>query len=321
MRKIVFFLLFVVLLMNTSCSDNILNSSELFVYMRTWTTSIIVEKNFTDDGGITIEGKDEIKFPLYLTRESSVDVYVSVGYEESQVEVYNRMHGTSFKILPSKSLSINGDLLIQSGDLQSTDSVLIKLDYSEVESGEYLIPVAIKSVTSDDSGICASFTAGIIFYSLSVTVNNIKTKDTDVALGSKIDRSNWNITCAVNSSKAPVKNLIDGNIETYWEGLRNSGPIEVDMGSLHILNGLSFHYKYFVYTYAPQSFTVYTSEDGETWVNQGVTGNYSFTNSIKDKEYGINFFIPVKCRYFRLIVNRAINSYVAPRFNELYAIE
>lgn len=325
MRKIkvvFYFCLIIISALSFSCSDDALNSSELFVYMRGWATSISVEKSFTEDGSITIEGKNEIKFPLYLTRESSVDVYASVGYEESQVEVYNRMHGTSFKILPSKSLSVDGDLLIQSGLLQSTDSVLIKLDYSEVESGEYLIPVAIKNVTSDDSGIRASMTSSIVFYTLSIAVNNIKMNDFNVIEGTKIDRSNWNITCAVNPSKAPVTNLIDGNLETLWEGQRSSKhPIEVDMGSLHKLKGLSFHYKYNIYSYAPQSFTVYSSVDGIEWANHGMTGNYPFSKDIKDIEYGINFFVPVDCRYIRLIINRAANSYSGPRFNELYAIE
>lgn len=321
-KAIRFFLLAAVSLIGLSCNDDELNSSELLVYMRNWSSDFAVEKTYADDGSMIIKGVDEIKFPLYLTREATVDVYATIVYDERQVGAYNQLHGTSFKAFPVDALSISGNIQIQAGRLQSADSVSVKLDYSKIGNGNYLIPLSIQGVSSDDAGIRASSTAGTVFYPLSVTVNNIKTKDTEVVSGLKIDRSNWSITCAVNPSKAPVTNLIDGNLETLWEGQRGSThPIEVDMGGMHTLKGLSFHFKYSTYYYAPQSFTVYTSEDGEMWINQGVTGNYSFTSSIKDKEYGINFFIPVKCKYFRVVINRAISSYSAPRFNELYAIE
>lgn len=315
-----FLLLTIISSLGLSCSNDDLNSKELFVYMRNWSSDILVEKTYADDGSMVIKGIDEIKFPLYLTRETSVDVHACVVYDETQVATYNQKYGTSFKSFPAEALSVEGSLLIQAGLLQSADSVSVKLDYSKIESASYLIPLSIQGVASEDKGVQASSTAGTVYYPISVTVNNINSKNTEIASGTKLDRSNWTVTCAVNSSK--VINLIDGNLETLWEGQRSSThPIEVDMGTMHILKGLSFHFKHTSYSYAPQSFTVYTSEDGEEWINQGKTGNYSFTNSIRDKEYGINFFIPVECRYFRLTVNRAVSSYVGPRFNELYAIE
>lgn len=320
MKNIRFFLLAAIAFLGLSCADDSLNSSELFVYMRNWSSGISVEKTYSDDGGIVINGTDEIKCPLYLTREASVDVYASVGYEEAQVDVYNRINGTSYKSLPANAVSVEGNLLIQAGTLQSAESALVKLDYSKLESGDYLIPLSIQGVTSDDGGIRASSTAGTVYYKLSLTVNNVKANDFEIPSGTKIDRTNWGISCSIDPSH--VTNLIDGDLESAWQGFRSStAPIEVDMGKTHTLKGLSFHFKYRTYSYAPQSFTVYTSEDGEAWVKQGVTGNYPFSSTVNDKEYGINFFIPVSCRYFRVTANRAIGSYYGPRFNELYAIE
>lgn len=320
MKNIRFFLLAAISFLGLSCADDSLNSSELFVYMRNWSSGISVEKTYSDDGSMIIKGVSEIKFPLYLTREASVDVYASVAYDEAQVNSYNQKHGTSLKPFPAAALSVGSNLLIQAGLLQSADSVSVKLDYSNIESGDYLIPLSIQGVTSDDEGIRASVTAGTVFYPLSIEVNNIKARDLEVASGTKIDRTDWGISCSIDPSH--VTNLIDGDLESAWQGFRSStAPIEVDMGKTHTLKSLSFYFKYKTYSYAPQSFTVYTSEDGEAWVKQGVTGNYPFSNTINDKEYGINFFIPVSCRYFRVTANRAIGSYYGPRFNELYAIE
>lgn len=307
-----------------ACDNDELNSKELLVFMRNWTDAPFdVTINYQEDGSSVITGKEKLEFPLYLTREATVDVSVDICVDEGLIEAYNKDHNTSYTIFPQDRIHMSSNkVLISAGSLRSSDSIVVDFDYQTIKAGEYLLPVRVGDVKSVDKGIRASTTAGVIYYRFEVTEDNVNEANLDVPTGKKIDRGNWIITCTDEPNQSfPITNLIDGNKLTNWQGTRLvKSPIVVDMGQEHTLKGFSFYHGGAYYD-APCYFQVYVSQDGEQWMSYGTAGRYLFSNSIKEKEYGLNFFVPVSCRYFKLVVDGVISSYFGARFSELDAIE
>lgn len=313
----------------TACEDDDLYSKELVAFIRNWAgESYTIKRTYTTEGTLSVTGLNELKFPVYLTREAMVDVEAKIGVDESLVAVYNAGAGTDYEPFPVEALSISEKVTISAGQLRSADSIKVTFNYENLNPGKYLLPLTINSVISEDKGICASTTAGTVYYNFTVSLDNINNAKVTVPEGNKIDRSAWTIVCDDEPERNfPVAHLIDGDQSTDWKGTKNvKGSIVVDMKEEHALKGLSFYYRNGAgtirYYDAPTYFQVYVSMDGEKWVAHGQAGRYSYSTSVLEKEFGINFFVPVTCRYFKLKIDGVyqITRYGA-RFAELDAIK
>lgn len=308
-----------------ACEDD-LCSKELFVFMRNWSeSSFSVIQSYSADGSLTINGQTGLKFPLYLTRESAVDVSVGVMMDEALVGVYNTANNTAYDVFPKEAITVSDNITISAGTLRSADSISVQFNFENIKPGTYLLPLKIGNVESSDKGIQGSTSAGagVVYYQFSVELDNIDNINFEPLSGTKVDRTNWKITCEDEpNANAPVVNLIDGDRNTDYIGTKNVlGTIMVDMGQEHTLKGFAFYHagNYFG---APTKFQVYASSDGKKWVDYGLAGKYTFSSIIQDKEYGINFFVPVTCRYFKLQLKEVNLSTVYPvRFSELDAIK
>lgn len=297
----------------TACnSDDELNSKELFVYLRNWTNETIdVQRSYTTNGDYSIKGTDSIRFMVYLSREASVDVQATLDVDSAAVSAYNLENETNYKVFPESAvINLGQEVIIPAGSMQS-DSVKISFDYSKLEPGEYLLPLGITSVQSEDKGIQASSTTGTVFYKFNISIDNINNSDVSVS-GTKLDRSGWKITSddMENASTFPVTNIIDGDADTYWEGTKNTkSSIIVDMGQKQDLKGLSYRFKNAKYQGAPSNFQIYTSQDGKNWSDYGSAGTYTYGSYYNiDKEFGINFYVPISCRYFKMQVTYSMSS-------------
>ncbi|MEG0889744.1 MAG: DUF1735 domain-containing protein [Bacteroides sp.] len=308
-----------------ACEDD-LYSKELLVFMRNWSeSSYNIKKSYSKDGSLTINGQTELKFPLYLTRESVVDVSVGVVMDETLVGVYNATNNTAYNALPKEAVKVSDNITISAGTLRSADSISVLFNYEKIKPGTYLVPIKIGNVESADKGIqgSSSINAGVLYYQFSVELDNIDNLDFEPLKGEKVDRANWKITCDDEPNvNAPVTNLIDGDRKTDYIGTKKVfGTILVDMGQEHNLKGFTFYHTG-TYFGSPTKFQVYASSDGEEWVDYGLAGKYIFSITIQDIEYGINFFVPVSCRYFKLQLKEVYLSSVYPvRFSELDAIK
>lgn len=309
-----------------SCQDE-LESKDLSVYMRNWQSNTIfsIEANVVN-GGMKYDGKTEVRFPLYLNRETTADVRSRVIVDGKLAEVYNQKNATSYKVLSDKMYIWEvKEVIIPAGCLQSLDSISIKLNLESMLPGEYILPIRIETVNSADKGVIPSSTAGVVYYRFSLKFNNIDKLNKDPLDGNRIDRSSWEITCT--DEPDPINygadKLLDGDKTTDWKGTKDvKGTFEVDMGKSHTLKGLSYTYCHTgTFRDAPNGFRIYTSEDGKEWFDYGSTAPYSFTPSVLEKEYGINFLMPVTCRYFRVQIESVVYRFIQPRFEELNAFE
>lgn len=309
-----------------SCQEDELHSNELFVFMRNWSeSSFTVIQEYSADGNLIMNGQEGLKLPLFLTREAVVDVSAGVFMDESLVETYNAAHKTTYAAFPQAGLAIGENVTIAAGSLRSADSLLVQFHYDKVMPGEYLLPLRVGKIESADKGIqgSSSIDAGVVYYCLSVQLDNIDNVNFEPVVGTKVARTGWTITCSDNPNVAtPITNLIDGNRNTDYIGTKNVlGTIAVDMGQEQELKGLSFYHAGAHYG-APSKFQVYTSLDGQQWIDHGLAGKYLFSALLQNKEYGVNFTVPVTCRYFKLKLQEAnFSSFYPVRFAELDAIK
>lgn len=308
----------------TACEDEELNSKDLLVFMRNWSdTPLKAELTYAEDGSPLINGIDEMKFLVYLTREATVDVQATIELDESLLASYNETNGTDYAIFPKEALSFDGNITIPAGQLQTPDSVKISFDVTKLKPGNYLLPLTISTISSDDKGIRASVTAGTYYQKFSMTIDNINNTNKSVS-GEKVARSAWQITCTDDYYAAtyPITNLLDGDITTSWRGKASTyGSITVDMGLVQPLKGLSFYFKESSINYGPTTFNVSASEDGEKWTSYGAAGTYTYTSSLLNVEYGINFFVPISCRYFKLDITGIRTASSGARLTELNALQ
>lgn len=309
----------------TSCSDDDLESRELVAFLRQWKSeTFTTQQTYNTNGEPIILGYNKsIKLPAYISREATVPVQVEIGQSLDMVAVYNESHNTNFQPFPEELVSFANNLVtIPANKLQSVDSIEVNFDMVSIVPGTYLLPLKINQVISKDKGIKPSATAGVVYYQFKITHDYFNEANMDVPQGTKVDKSNWTITSDCEPVDGfPLTNLLDGDRSTDWKGVdRHKTAIVVDMKNEIPLRGFSYHHAG-EYRDAPIRFEISVSKDGEKWDLVGNTGIYSFSYSVTDKEYGINFFIPVPCRYFKIKVV-SVNSFrYAPRFSELDAFK
>lgn len=305
-------------------------SKEMFVYLRQWSDNPLSGKMTYDvDGNEVISGTDSIQFLVYINRESSVDVEATLEVDESYVDAYNEENKTSYKLFPSDALiSFESSVNIKAGNLQTADSVKVKFDIAKLSPGDYLLPISLGVVKSKDKGIQASTTAGVIYQKFSMSYDNVDNVNKEVAEGFRLDRSSWVITADDEEDPAnyPATNMMNGDVDSSWHGTKGvNSIITVDMGKEESIKGFAVYFKESTYYYAPTVLQVYVSEDGEEWLDCGEAGSYiTFfsSSSMKEREYGINFLLPVTYRYYRLQITSVRYSYYGgPRIAELNAIK
>lgn len=317
MRKIVFLLLSVVLFMNSSCSDDSLSSNDLFVYVRSLGNTSIESIMAPDESG----AKDiVIKLPLLLTREATVDVRGTLQYDCVQVDNYNKLNETSYFSFPESAVNIQNSVTIPSGYLESKDSVQVSVSPVSLKSGDYLLPLMISNVESEDNGIRASSTSSLVLYKVKITIKYLSDNLKPVE-GTVLSSDQWNISSIPENPD--VQNVLDGDNSTYWSGERNvENVLLLDMGNEFNVRGINFHYEGTSSYICPNYMQVFMSDNNEDWINIGKSGPYQCSGYQNISEtFGINFLIPLKMRYIKLIPEITYSFMGGPQINEIEIVE
>ncbi|MFV0554721.1 MAG: BT_3987 domain-containing protein [Mangrovibacterium sp.] len=305
--------------------DDELNSKELVVYLRDWKSSgLEAELTYDNDGNSVVAGDDSTYFVVYLTREATVDVIATIEVDETLVAAYNEENKTSYKVFPKTALKdFDSEVKIPAGCLQTPDTVVMKFDVEALTPGNYLLPIAIESVKSEDKGIYASSTAGVIYKKFTVSIDNVAEGNL-IASSPYLSRTKWSVTTndEYNPISYGIDKLTDDDVDTYWSGTGTvQSEITVDMGEVKTVQGFSVYYKTSSGYYAPTYYQVFVSDDGESWDSYGQAGSYAsvFAYATKEAEVGINFIKPVSKQYYKIKVIAVRSSSYSARLAELNA--
>ena len=280
------------------------------VYMKIQSSNMVNAMPNVANGSISknilgVFGNTKIKFPVCSTMPANENIEISIGVDNSLVEVYNSKHNTSYKILNTNYLSFDcNTLIIKKQQMISEDSIEVSLEATieeNLELGEYLVPLKLQKISGNMS---VSQNWNTIYWVISVSagIDNVPVAN----------RSNWTVKeCSSEEepqyeggSNGPAICVLDGNYATYWQTGWSSGDIQpphsiaIDMGINCEMCGIQYISRDHSLDW-PKKMLVEVSVDGEEWMETAIYDNLPQGRNV---EFRSLFDEPVEARYFRLTI-------------------
>lgn len=305
----------------SACEDNI-ESKNLYVYMQWHQPYMKASVSYTSSGELS-GGCEELK--IRLTRESPADVWVRVELVPELIESWNSEHKTEYPTITSDIISMDEEILIPAGKLESTSKLQISLEKLD-KMTTYLLPVRISSLRSDDKGVSISSNLNTIYLMLAMSeVNNIDRTEGKPS-GIRIERSGWNVTVSdVSTNNHSSDKMLDGDPATCWRGKGNkSSIVTIDMGQPIAVKAFEFltvsDEKY--YATNPKTVSISVSEDGNIWRSYGESQrllNTTGSNAPGETNY-VKFINVTPMRYWRIQITSHWSTF-GSGFAELNALQ
>lgn len=255
----------------------------------------------------------KMKFPLFATLKANASIEVGLSMDNSMVDKYNTMYGTSFDALPDGVLTfVDQTVTILPDAAMSKDSVEIVVNPEKVKSlpiGNYLVSIAITDVKGEGVSISSNRNMTHIMIEVEEDTDNIWNTTPDASSKGTLlteSRLDWTIAFTNMSMYDDVKKVFDGNDYTYSycriDSYDDTTGFVVDMQKEYSnLSGVQKNF--YDGSYSINESDVYTSKNGIDWTLQG-----KFKN--RGSQYSdIIFYVPVEARYLKFIVQSA-SSYL-----------
>lgn len=164
----------------------------------------------------------KMKFPLFSTLKANALIEVGLSMDNSMVDKYNAMYGTSFDALPDGVLTfIDQTVTILPNAVVSKDSVEIVVNPEKVKSlpkGNYLVSIAITDVKGEGASISSNRNMTYITLEVEEDTDNIWDTTPDASFKGALlteSRLDWTIAFTNISMYDDVKKVFDGNDYTY----------------------------------------------------------------------------------------------------------
>lgn len=101
------------------------------------------------------------------------------------------------------------------------------------------------------------------------------------------------------SSTYRIANMIDGNINTYWEGTKTGESVTIELDTTHHLTSIELKLPPENWPARTQQLTIDGSEDGITYINLTPTTNYEF-NPASGNSVMVNFLADHQVKFIKL---------------------
>lgn len=243
------------------------------------------KNNVTVKGNAGFTGCD---LPLIAFLPPANEVTVGLEVDNSLVAGFNSKYGTNFKTLSTNDLNVPSSITWPVGDDTYTASLAYTGDATAL-SGNYLVPIKIKSVTSAGADEIKALKTDIYYLVVDCAKGELSF-EADHSFG-------------VQQTDKSAYKVIAPNITPFmgsWSGILGSGGIMVretasftiDLGSeIQNIAGISFQY----YNMAPKGFDI--SYGGENLYND-LSMSVSLGNiAISSNNINVKFAQPVTARY------------------------
>jgi len=307
------------------CKKDELNSKELLAYTKASDGKNSITLNLTISPLITL-GDSTARFPMYLTRETSVDVNLTLQSDTSLVESYNKANNTSYELLPNVNYKFStSSLTVKAGNFTSLDSLELQIINTKTLTGDkgYLLPISISEIKSDDKGVTISSNFRTVYIVVMSKVLNIDSSNMPFT-DPNLDRTGWTATASSSyAEELGASNVLDGDHNTSWFVDNESQPyLEIDMGASKTIKGFSIvpNYGFVSSIYDFLSMEVFVSNDNIVWRSQGVyagTATNSLSTPSNPDLKTVRFISPLAMRYVRFKILSGSNSYSG--IGEIYA--
>lgn len=246
------------------------------------------------------ENSDFTGFNLPLTAHSTPmsDATVDFEIDNGLVAEFNQKYGTQFKTLPVSDLSIPS-VVWGAGETSCDASLAYKGNASTLESGCYLIPIRIKSVTSEAA--IKPLPTDVYYLTVDCVEGVLMNVDDDSELGTKeTDRSAYTCIPSENVELMPGMGQWNDLFKDAPIGCDKELGITIDLGK-EMKNITGFYFRALNRFYCPAAISVsYVSDRfGELPINVGL-GSVEFgTAANAEFRYYFKLEKPIDAHYLK----------------------
>lgn len=320
----------------SSCKeDDNVNSKDLLAFIRLHRVvpNYTLSCTYQPDGTILINNAAKATSAMFafeagLTRMTTKKTQLNVALDESLVEQYNKDNNTNLELVKTDAVSFdsNGKIGLPKGVITVYDTV--RIDFSKLEPAKnYLMPINIVSVKSDDKGIIPSSNTSAIFLRITTGIcNNISTS-AEVPTGTIVARTAWTVTASeVDVPANQAANMLDGDIATIWHGAKSTlSSITIDMGTEKLIKAFKISALAGAqFSHNPKTMSLEGSNDATTWEMFGTTPQLAkpaSSTAARPENYISIVYPKTKYRYYRLKVVAHWSPTLGSGIAELNALE
>lgn len=270
------------------------NSNEYFVVINGVISPTIGFVSATPDARV-IEKSNAAdyteKLSLGIDTDNKWDIECTLGIDESYINTYNKMNGTTYELLPAEYYEMPASVKLTSGSNDALASIKVKA--ASLPAGDYILPVAVTDVSE-----------------FKLSASNVMLLIVRV-MGNKLDRTGWTATADTEnrSDGCTVDKMLDGNVNTTWHSQWNGGThalpdnIIIDMKAEYSIDHVSLRQRAAGEDYRDtKTVEIYTSKDGADWTFVGTC------NMAKVQEDQIFKVTTTLGRYVKLKVTESYRS-------------
>lgn len=270
---------------------------------------------------VSVVSNMKMKFPVFSTLKANTSIEVNMLMDNSIVDKYNAINGTTFETLPDGMLTfVNQKITILPDATISKDSVEVTVDSEKIRSlptGKYLVSLAIENVNGEGVSVSSNRNMTYIMLEVKEDTDNIWDITPDASAKGELftgGRLDWTASFTNISMTDDIKKGLDGDDYSYFfcriDSYDDNTGFVLDMQKEYSkLSGVQKNF--YGGSYAIKESDVYTSKNGTDWTFQGKYKN-------PGNQYSeIIFYAPVEARYLKFIV-RSASSYLYVRELNVY---
>lgn len=252
---------------------------------------------------VGVFGGVDSKFTVSLKASVYTDVQLSAEIDNSLIAAYNEENGTSYEALPSdfaSVLKVNA-ATIKPGELSGDVAVTMDSEKAKQLSGSYIVPMHIAMTYSD--GTKKVFDEPV-YTTIGVKETLINDNATSIP-GTKGDVKTYSVVSAENLDPEEFSGLFSDDWNASWPFLekKETAAFTVDLGAEK--NLVAFN----IDNYVGKEYTLYFSNDGNTWKEIGSTAGHTAVYDRSTWEQAYVMYGAVKCRYIKAEMKLDKNSW------------
>lgn len=252
---------------------------------------------------VGVFGGVDSKFTVSLKASVYTDVQLSAEIDNSLIAAYNEENGTSYEALPSdfaSFLKVNA-ATIKPGELSGEVAVTMDSEKAKQLSGSYIVPMHIAMTYSD--GTKKVFDEPV-YTTIGVKETLINDNATSIP-GTKGNVKTYSVVSAENLDPEEFSGLFSDDWDASWPFLekKETAAFTVDLGAEK--NLVAFN----IDNYVGKEYTLYFSNDGNTWKEIGSTEGHTAVYDRSTWEQAYVMYGAVKCRYIKAEMKLDTNSW------------
>lgn len=229
----------------------------------------------TDAQVISLESPKKQTVNIRVAAEQISGNYVTVVLKTAPelVDVYNKAHGTSYKLCPSDAYTFSTDEVMLPRYNTLSTTIKVELQSLRMPNEEaYLLPIAIDSIKGDPRATISA--TGNVHY---ILFN--KTVKPGPPAPMLLDRNNWKLLASPKAKPGyEVNKMFDEDINTFGycnadeEQANPPYDFVLDLGREVTVRGLQFSQRYMT-TGNPEAGARYGIAHLEVWTAKTITGD------------------------------------------------